>query len=65
MNWHICLEEFYSFKRCLIYAYFSPDSDKTAFSLDKAILWIEDSYFSQNQQFEVKNIFVELFPTNM
>ncbi len=32
-------------------AYFSPDSDKTALfvSLEKAILWIEDSYFSRTQ----------------
>ncbi len=35
---------------------FPPDSDKTTFSLEEALLWIMDSYFSQKQRFEVKNI---------
>ncbi len=39
---------------CLICAYLSPDSDKISFSLEKTILWIEDSSFGQKQQFEVK-----------
>ncbi len=30
----------------MICLYSSPDSDKTTFSLEKAIFWIEDSYFS-------------------
>ncbi len=34
-----------------ICAYFSPDSDEMI-SLEEAILWIEDLYFSQKQQFE-------------
>ncbi len=54
----------HSFKQCVIYANFSPDSDKTACSLDKAILWIENSYFSQNQQFEIKNMLVDLSSNN-
>ncbi len=33
-------------KRCLICAYFSPDSDQNTFSLEEALLWIIDSYFS-------------------
>ncbi len=32
----------------------------TTFSLEKAILWIEDSYFSQKQSFEVENILMDL-----
>ncbi len=41
----------------------SPDSDKT-FSLEKAILRIEDSYFSWKQWFEVKDILmINLFIT--
>ncbi len=35
-----------SCKRCLICADFSPDSDQTTFSLEEALLWIMDSYFS-------------------
>ncbi len=41
-------------KRCLICAYFSPDSDET-FSLANSILWIEDSL----------NILMNLFCTNV
>ncbi len=33
-------------RRLIICVYFSPDSEKTTFSMDKAILWIDDSYFS-------------------
>ncbi len=33
---------------CLIFAYFSPDSDEITFPLEKVILWIEDSYHNQN-----------------
>ncbi len=52
-------------KQCLFCAYFSPDSDETTFSLEKATLWIEISYFSQKIQFKVKNILMmDLFPTN-
>ncbi len=40
-------------KRCLICAYFSPDSYT---NISQAILWIENSYFSQKQWFEVKNL---------
>ncbi len=44
---------------------FSPDSDEmTFFSLKKAILWIEELYFSWKQWFEVK-ILMDLFITNM
>uniref|UniRef100_A0A671SQ35 Disintegrin domain-containing protein n=1 Tax=Sinocyclocheilus anshuiensis TaxID=1608454 RepID=A0A671SQ35_9TELE len=32
---------------CLICIYFSPDSRQTAFSLEEAILCIDDSYFSR------------------
>ncbi len=35
-------------------ACFSSDSEEITLSLEKAILWIEDTYFSQKQQFEVK-----------
>ncbi len=35
----------------------SIDSDKMTFSLNEAIWWIEDSYFSWKQRFEVKNVF--------
>ncbi len=41
-------------KQCLIYAYFSLDSDKTTFSQEKAILWIEGSYFSWKKWVEVE-----------
>ncbi len=46
---HICLELFSLCKQCLICAYFSPDSIKIIFSLEKAIL-----YFSWKQPFEKK-----------
>ncbi len=50
---------------CLICSYFSPDSDKTTFSMEKVILWLEHSHFSQNQKFEVKNVLImDLFVTN-
>ncbi len=52
----ICEWIFLACKRCLICAYFSPDSDHTTFSMEKALLLIKDSYFSQKQQFEVKNV---------
>ncbi len=53
-------------KHCLIGEYFSPDSDKLTFSLEKAVFWMENSYFSQKQQFEVKNVLmIDLFITNM
>ncbi len=36
-------------KRCWIWADFSPDSDKTTFSLKKAVIWIVDiRYISNN-----------------
>ncbi len=37
-----------------VYAHFSPDSNEMTFSLEKALLWIEDKYFGLKQQFEVK-----------
>ncbi len=46
-------------KQCLICADFSPDSDETSFSPEKAILCIEDSYFSS--MLELKNIFKNAF----
>ncbi len=44
IHWHICSELFWTVLTCkckwyLIYAYFSPDSEETAFSLEEAILW--------------------------
>ncbi len=48
----------FNYKLCLNSAYFSSDSDQITFSIVKAMLWIEDSYFSQNQHFEVKNILI-------
>ncbi len=57
IHWHVCLELLwtdFACKWCLICAYFSPDSDKMNFSLEKAVLWIDDSYFSRKQLFEVK-----------
>ncbi len=36
------------FKICFICAYFSPDSDEMAFSLEKAILWIMGSLARNN-----------------
>ncbi len=45
MHPHIGLELFWTVFTCnwfLICAYFSPDSDKTAFSLEKSLLWIMD-----------------------
>ncbi len=51
-------------KQC--HAYFSPNSDEMTFLLEKAILWVEDVYFSQKQWFEVKNnLRMDLFLTNM
>ncbi len=53
---YICSEPFrilLTCKRCLICAYFSPDSDKMTFTLEKAILWKGD--FSWKQRFQVKN----------
>ncbi len=58
---HICLECFLP----EIYVYFSPDSEMT-FSLEKAILRIEDYYFSHKWQFEVKSVLMmDLLLTNM
>ncbi len=40
IHWHICLElcwTVFACKRCLVCVYFSPDLDKTAFSLENAI----------------------------
>ncbi len=48
---------------CLICAHFSPNSDKITFSLEKAILRIEDMYFSSG--FQTKNVLIVLFITNM
>ncbi len=49
-----------------VWAYFSPNSDETTFSQDKLVLWIEDSYFSWKQQFEVKNVLmINLLITNI
>ena len=45
-------------KRCLTCAYFSPDSDQTTFTLEEALLWIMESYFSQKQQLKVKNVLI-------
>ncbi len=45
-------------KQFLICADFSPDSDEMTFSLKKAKLWIEESYFSQKLK-------MDLFCTNM
>ncbi len=45
-------------KLCLICPFFSPDSDKMTFSLQEAILWKKDLYFSWKQWFEVKNVFM-------
>ncbi len=50
---NICLEMFwtiFAYKKCLICAYFSPDSDEITFSLEKAILWMGD-FFSQKKWF--------------
>ncbi len=59
---HIWLEVF-ACKWCSICAYFSPDSDKTTFSTEKARLSIEDSYFYIS--FKVKNVLImDLFITN-
>ncbi len=50
-------------KRYMICAYFAPDSDNMTFSLEKALLWIEDSYFSR--KFEVESVLMmDLFLTN-
>ncbi len=34
------------------------DNRRWTFSLEEALLWIMDSYFSQNQWFDVKNVFM-------
>ncbi len=39
----------------MICEYFTPDGDKITFSLEKAILWIKDMYFSWKQWFKVKS----------
>ncbi len=71
---HICLVQFWSvftYKWCLICAYFFPDSDwdyLILLLLEKAMLWIEDSYLidPNKQWFEVKNILIiDVFITNM
>ncbi len=66
---HICLEVFwtdFTSERSLICGYFSLDSDEMTFSLEKAILWIEDSHFSQKQRFKVKRVLMmDLFITNI
>ncbi len=51
-------------KWCFIYAYFSPDSDEITIKLEKAMEWIEDSYFSWMQWIEVKNVLMNLFIIN-
>ncbi len=43
----------------MICAYFAPDSDNMTFSLEKALLWIEDSYFSR--KFEVEKRLNDVF----
>ncbi len=53
---HNCSELFWV---CLVCVCFSPDSDETTFALGKAILWIEDSYFSE--QLIVKHFDLFLF----
>ncbi len=45
-NWTV-----FTYKRCLICADFSPDSDKMTFSLEEAILWTINLYFKQKQRF--------------
>ncbi len=44
---NICLELFwniFAFKQSLFCAYFSPDSEETTFSWEKAILWMKNLY---------------------
>ncbi len=61
LSWHLFRTVFH----CLICAYFSLDSDEATFSLEKAILWIDESYFSQKQWFEfIKVLIMGLFLTN-
>ncbi len=46
---HICLDLFCTVvacKQCLICAYFYPDSDQKTFSLEEALLWIMDLFWS-------------------
>ncbi len=58
------IQVIFTCKWCFICAYFSPDSEKVTFSLEKAILWIEDLYFSWKQL--VQNILImDLFLANM
>ncbi len=46
-------------KQYLIFAYSSPDSDEITFLSEKAILWIQDSYFCQKQWLiiHISNVF--------
>ncbi len=56
----ICLELFW------ICVDFTPDSDEMTFSLEKKILWIEDSYLVRNNGLTVKNVLMmDLFLTNI
>ncbi len=48
----------------LFIQYFSSESDMITFSLEKAILLREDSYFNWKQGFEVKNKLNNVFITN-
>ncbi len=43
---HILFRTVLTCKQCLICADFSPDSDQTTFSLEEALLWIMELYFS-------------------
>ncbi len=62
---NICLEHL--FLRCLICAYFSPDSDETTFSLREALLWIIDYFgrsswwicFSQTHSFSLHKMLID------
>ncbi len=67
---NICLEPFWTIftcKRCLICAYFSPDSDETTFSLREALLWIIDYFgrsswwicFSQTCSFSLHKMLID------
>ncbi len=49
----------FAYKQFLICAYFSPGSDEMTFSLEKAILWMEDLHF-----FEVIILKMALLLTN-
>ncbi len=55
------------YKWCLIFAYFSPDSDEKTFSLEEVILWITDSYLKllyTDSYFKYIWINMDLFLTN-